>query len=81
MILELRSSTFFPFKVQIFGQKFILTHKKIRVWGGVMPIPIPIPAPYPFLTYPSHTHFFSIFHAHTHYKRGGSFGFGYNSHL
>jgi len=43
--------------------------------GRVMPIPISIPAPYPFLTYLPHTHFFPIFHTHTHYKRGG-FGAG-----
>jgi len=39
--------------------------------GRVMPIPIPIPIPYPFLAYPSHTHFFPIFHIHTHYKHDG----------
>ena len=44
--------------------------------GRVMPIPKSVPAPYPFLVYPPHAHFFSIFHAHTHYKRGG-FGAGF----
>jgi len=71
MILELRSSTFFSVQSPNIWLKVYFNLKKFGYGAGtgmgrVMPILIPIPVPYPFLTYPPHTHFFSIFHTHTH---------------
>ena len=76
MILELRIFDFFSVQSSDIWLKVYFNLQKnsgterVWVWAGDAYTHTHT-TPCPFLAYPPHTHFFSIFHTHTHYKQGG----------